>query len=318
MLPIINGGDVTLQLDRFSITTKINDTVPVLHTERKKFFQRISGNKEVPKKEMTFFDHIEDLRWHIIRSIIAWFVAVVAIFINIDWVYDNIILAPASDNFFTYGALCRLGNWLHLGNGLCMPAVQINFQVTQVNGTFTSAISIAMIGGIIAAFPYICWELWRFIKPALSNKEKKMSRGGIFWVTVFFFAGAVFGYYLLAPFTFNFLANFTLGTSGAILYRPSVNDYVDSLTNLILGCGIAFELPIFCLVLAKIGLVTGSFLKKYFRFAFVIILMVAAIITPSPDWTSQFLVTIPLLFLYWISILLATRVEKARAREEAA
>ena len=181
--------------------------------ERKYFFQRIGQKKEV-SKEMNFFDHIEAFRWHLIRSIVAWLIGVVAIFINIDWVYDNIILAPANENFFTYGALCRFGNWLHLGNSLCMPAIKISFQVTEVNGTFTSAINIAMIGGIIAAFPYICWELWRFIKPALSTKEKKMSRGGIFWVSAFFFTGAVFGYYLLAPFTFNFLASFSLGKSG--------------------------------------------------------------------------------------------------------
>ena len=284
--------------------------------ERKYFFQRIGQKKEV-SKEMNFFDHIEAFRWHLIRSIVAWLIGVVAIFINIDWVYDNIILAPANENFFTYGALCRFGNWLHLGNSLCMPAIKISFQVTEVNGTFTSAINIAMIGGIIAAFPYICWELWRFIKPALSTKEKKMSRGGIFWVSAFFFTGAVFGYYLLAPFTFNFLASFSLGKSGMIQYRPSVNDYVDSLTNLILGCGLAFEMPILCFVLAKIGIITGTFLKKYFKFAFVIILVVAAIITPSPDWTSQFLVAIPLLFLYWISIVLASRVERNRAKESA-
>lgn len=264
---------------------------------------------------MDFFSHVEALRWHIVRSLVAWVVAAALIFINIDWVYDNIILAPSNQNFFTYGALCSFGNWLHLGNAFCMPAVKISFQVTEVNGTFTSAINIAMIGGVIAAFPYICWEIWRFIKPGLSKKEKKYSRGGIFWVSFFFFTGAVFGYYLLAPFTFNFLASFTLGKSGMIQYRPSINDYVDSLTNLILGCGIAFELPILCFVLAKIGIITGSLLRKYFKFAFVIILVVAAIITPSPDWTSQFLVAIPLLFLYWISIILATRVEKQRIKE---
>ncbi|HOZ77454.1 MAG TPA: twin-arginine translocase subunit TatC [Ferruginibacter sp.] len=281
--------------------------------ERKLFFQRLRKKNEAPKTAMSFFDHIEDLRWHIVRSIIAWLVAAIGIFMNIDWIYDQVILAPASESFYTYGALCRLGNWLHLGDSLCLPAVQISFQVTEVNGTFTSAVNIAMIGGIILAFPYICWELWRFVKPALNVKEKKMSRGGIFWVSAFFFTGAVFGYYLLAPFTFNFLASFTLGNSGMILYRPSVNDYVDSLTNLILGCGIAFELPVLCLVLAKIGLITGTLMKKYFKFAFVIILVVAAIITPSPDWTSQFLVATPLLFLYWISILLASREERRHA-----
>ena len=286
-------------------------------SERKSFFKKISGqeNKE-EESEMTFFDHIEELRWHIMRSILAWLVAAIAIFVYIDWVYDNIILAPANKDFFTYGALCRFGNWLHMGNSFCMPPVKIDFQVTTVNGTFSSAISIAMIGGIIAAFPYIFWEVWRFIKPALSPKERRYGTGSIFWVSLCFFTGAAFGYYLLAPFTFNFLASFTLGKTGMIQYRPAIDDYIDSLTNLMLGCGIAFELPVISYVLAKIGLITGSILKKYFKFAFVIILVVAAIITPSPDWTSQFLVAIPLLLLYWISIILTTRVEKQRLKDE--
>ena len=262
---------------------------------------------------MSFFDHIEDLRWHMIRSIVAWLICVVAIFVYIDAIYDYVILAPTRQDFYTYGALCRFGEWLHLGNSLCMPAVKIDLQVNTVNGTFTSAITIAMIGGLIAAFPYIIWELWRFIKPALSSQEKRYSRGSIFWLSALFFLGGLFGYYLLAPFTFNFLAGFTLGNSGLIIYRPALNDYIDTLTNLVLGCGIAFELPIFCFVLAKIGLVTGTLLRRYFKFAFVIILVAAAVITPSPDWTSQFLVAIPLLFLYWVSILLASMVEKQQA-----
>ena len=285
--------------------------------ERKSFFKRLRGEEPLEKLEMNFFDHVEDFRGHLLRSVIAWITAASVIFIYIDYVYDNIILAPARQTFFTYGALCSFGQWLHLGNAFCMPAIKIDFQVTTVNGTFTSAINIAMIGGIIAAFPYILWELWRFIKPALSTKEKSYGRTSIWWVSVFFFTGAMFGYYLLAPFTFNFLAGFTLGTTGMIQYRPSINDYIDSLTNLILGCGIAFELPVICFVLAKLGIVTGTMLKKYFKFAFVIILVVAAVITPSPDWTSQFLVAIPLLFLYWISIILASKVERERAKKDA-
>ena len=288
-----------------------------ISSERKHFFKRLSG-QEAPKKfEMNFFDHVEDLRWHLVRSVVAWLVAATVIFIYIDFVYDNIILAPARETFFTYGALCHFGQWLHLGDSFCMPAIKIDFQVTTVNGTFTSAINIAMIGGIIAAFPYIFWELWRFVKPALSAKEKKYGRTSILWVSIFFFTGAIFGYYLLAPFTFNFLASFSLGKSGMIQYRPSINDYIDSLTNLILGCGLAFELPVLCFVLAKMGIVTGTMLKKYFKFALVIILVVAAVITPSPDWTSQFLVAVPLLFLYWISIILASKVEKQRAKKDA-
>lgn len=285
-------------------------------SERKSFFNRIGGKKVPEQAEMGFFDHIEELRWHILRSVLVWLVVAITIFVFIDWVYDNIILGPANENFVTYGALCRFGRWLHLGDGLCMPPVKINFQVTEVNGTFTSAINIAIIGGIIIGFPYIIWELWRFIKPALTVKERKYATGSIFYVSLCFFTGVMFGYYLLAPFTFNFLAGFTLGKTGMIQYRPSINDYIDSLTNLLLGCGVAFELPVLCYVLAKLGIVTADFLKKYFKFAFVIILVVAAVITPSPDWTSQFLVAIPLTLLYWISILLAGMVDRKKAKEE--
>ncbi len=285
-------------------------------SDRKTFFKRIRGKDNSEQGEMSFIGHLEALRWHIMRAAIAWLAAAISIFVFIDWIYDNIILAPSSESFVTYGTLCRFGHWLHLGNSLCMPPVKIRFLVTEVNGTFTSALNIAMIGGIIVAFPYLFWELWRFIKPALSPKEMKYARGSILWVSLCFFAGAAFGYYLLAPFTFNFLATFTLGKSGAIQYQPSINDYVDTLSNLILGCGIAFELPILAYVLAKIGIITANFLKKYRKYAFVIILIVAAVITPSPDWTSQTIVALPLLLLYEISVMLAARVDKRRAKKE--
>ncbi len=286
-------------------------------SDRKNFFKRLRNkDHSAEPEEMSFMGHIEALRWHLMRSVIVWLAAAIIIFVFIDWVYDNIILAPSSENFITYGALCSFGQWLGIGDGLCMPPVKINFQVTAVNGTFTSAISIAVIGAIIIAFPYLFWEFWRFVKPALSPKEKKYARGSIFWVSLCFFLGAAFGYYLLAPFTFNFLASFTLGKTGAIIYRPSINDYIDSLTNLILGCGIAFELPILAYVLAKIGLITAGFLKRYSKYAFIVILLIAAIITPSPDITSQIIVALPLLFLYWISILLVAGVDRKKAKEE--
>lgn len=265
---------------------------------------------------MSFMGHLEALRWHLMRSVIVWLATAIAIFIFRDWVYDHIILAPSSEHFITYDTLCRFGHWLGVGDNLCMPPVKIRFLVTEVNGTFTSALTIAMIGAIIVAFPYIFWELWRFIKPALSARERKYARGSIFWVSLCFFTGAAFGYYLLAPFTFNFLASFTLGTSGAIEYQPSINDYIDSLTNLILGCGIAFELPILAFVLAKIGFINAGLLKKYSKYAFVLILLIAAVITPSPDITSQIIVALPLLLLYWISIQLVATVDRKKAKEE--
>jgi len=266
--------------------------------------------------EMSFIDHLEELRWHLVRAVLAWIVGFVVIFVNIDWVFDNIIYAPAKSDFITYGALCRLSHYLHMGEALCMPAVNIPLQGNTVSGPFMSALSISMIGGIILAFPYLFWELWRFIKPALSAKEIRYSRGSIFWVSICFFAGGAFGYFLLAPFTFNFLANFKLGTTTAYNYMPTLDDYIDTINNLILGCGIAFELPILAFVLARIGLINAKFLKTYRKYAFIIILIVAAVITPSPDWTSQALVSLPLLLLYELSVIIVKSVDKKKALEE--
>ncbi len=283
---------------------------------RKQFFKKLRSSQTDDTVEMSFIDHLEALRWHLVRAVLAWTIAFIAIFINVDWVFDNIIYAPARPGFITYDVFCRLGHFLHIGDSLCMPAVDIPLQGNTISGPFMSAISIAMIGGLIVAFPYLFWEIWRFIKPALSEKEVRYSSGSIFWVSVCFFTGAAFGYFLLAPFTFNFLANFSLGTTGAYKYMPTLTDYIDTITNLILGCGIAFELPVLAYVLAKIGLVSAPLLRAIRKYAFVVILLLAAIITPSPDWTSQIIVSLPLLLLYEIGVMLVARVDKQKAKEE--
>lgn len=281
----------------------------------KSFFKKLRGTAK-QGAEMSFIDHLEALRWHLVRGVAAWIVVVIAIFIKIDWVFDNIIYAPARSNFVTYSALCNLGHKLHIGDSLCMPPVDIPLQGNTISGPFMSAISIAMIGGLIVAFPYLFWELWKFIKPALSPKEVRYSRGSIFWVSLCFFTGGAFGYFLLAPFTFNFLANFTLGSTGAYKYLPTLDDYIDTINNIVLGCGIAFELPVLAYVLAKIGIISGDFLRKYRKYAFVIILILSAVITPSPDWTSQLIVAVPLLILFELSIIIAARVDKQKVKEE--
>ncbi|NOU37621.1 MAG: twin-arginine translocase subunit TatC [Ferruginibacter sp.] len=265
---------------------------------------------------MSFIDHLEALRWHLVRAVLVWLAAVIAIFIKIDWVFDNVIYAPAKSNFISYTALCSFSHKLHLGEALCMPPINIELQGNTISGPFMSAISIAITGGLVLAFPYLFWELWKFIKPALSPKEIKYSRGSIFWVSLCFFIGGAFGYYLLAPFTFNFLGNFTLGTTKAYIYRPTLDDYTDTLTNIILGCGIAFELPVMAYVLGKIGIISADFLRKYRKYAFIVILILAAIITPSPDWTSQIIVSIPLLLLYEISVFICAKIDKQKIKEE--
>ncbi len=290
--------------------------MPTTAEAKNKFFKRLKNNPEDEAVEMSFIDHLEALRWHLVRCVIVWAVAFIGIFIKVDWVFDNIIYAPAKSSFVTYGWFCSLGKFLGIGDSLCMPAVEIPLQGNTISGPFMSALSISMVGAFILAFPYLFWELWRFIKPALSPKEVRYSRGSIFWVSLCFFTGGAFGYFLLAPFTFNFLANFSLGTTGAYKYMPTLTDYIDTITTLILGCGIAFELPIIAYVLAKIGLITATMMRGVRKYAFVVILLLAAVITPSPDWTSQIIVALPLLLLYEIGVLLVAGVDKQKAKEE--
>ena len=268
---------------------------------------------------MTFVDHLEALRWHITRSLLAIIIIGIVIFLNIDWIFDYVIAGPLQNDFVTYKGLCSFGNWLHLGNSFCMPPITIKMQTTAFSSQFMSSITIAFMGGFIASFPYIFWEFWRFVKPALKPSEVKHAQGIIFWVSFFFFLGAAFGYFLLGPFTFNFLSNYTIGNSHLLEAKPTLDDYLDNLLNLILGCGIAFELPVLSYALTKIGLITPSLLKSTRKYAIVVILVVAAVITPSPDWTSQLLVFVPLYLLYQLSIIVSKRAFKemeARDKEE--
>ena len=269
------------------------------------------------KAEMSFIDHLEELRGHIVRSVLAILIIAVTIFIYRDWVFDNIITGPINPDFISYRSLCSFSHWAHLGNALCMPPVRVDMQSTTFGGQFISTISMAFVGGFVLAFPYIFWEVWRFIKPALKTTEISSTKFVIFWVSFFFFTGAAFGYFLLGPFTFNFLAGFQLGTKGTLITRPTLNDYIDNLTNIILGCGIAFELPVLAYILTKIGLITPTYLRKTRKYAVVVILVAAAVITPSPDWMSQMIVFLPLWFLYEISIIISGRVYKEEAKKEA-
>jgi sec-independent protein translocase protein TatC len=276
------------------------------------FFERRSKGRA----EMSFVDHLEELRWHIIRSILAILILAVLIFLRIQWVFDNIIAGPINPNFISYKALCDFSNWLHLGNALCLKPISVSMQTTTFGGQFFSSFSIAFIGGFIGAFPYIFWEFWRFVKPALKPKELKNTRFIIFFVSFFFFLGSAFGYFILGPFTFNFLTNFQISALNLVQVKPTINDYLDNLTNLILGCGIAFELPVLAFALTKIGLITPAFLRRSRKYAIVIILIVAAVITPSPDWISQTIVFLPLYGLYELGVIVSARAYKAEQKRE--
>jgi sec-independent protein translocase protein TatC len=265
--------------------------------------------------QMSFVDHLEALRWHIVRSFFAVVVIAIILFWKMDWFFDAIIMGPLRDNFISTRSLCTLGHALKMGDVLCLPPTKTILQTTSFSSQFISSISIAMIGGFIVAFPYIFWELWSFIKPALSKKEIRKFRGGILWVSVFFLLGVAFGYFLLSPFTFNFLSNYSLGTTHQIQTRPTLDDYLENLTDVAVGSGLAFQLPLVSYVLTGIGLISPALLRGYRRYAYVAILFLAAIITPSPDWMSQAIVSLPLILLYELSIRVSARVVKQQRTE---
>jgi sec-independent protein translocase protein TatC len=259
---------------------------------------------------MAFVDHLEELRWHIVRSILVILALAVVIFIKIQWVFDHLIAGPLSPNFISYRAFCGASHRLGLGNNLCITPPNVIMQTTVFTGQFLGAFSLAFVGGFIIAFPYIFWELWKFIKPALKPKELNASKFGIFWVSFFFFLGSAFGYLVLAPFTFSFLANFHVSALKLVETRPTFNDYLDTLTTIIIGCGISFEMPVIAYVLTRIGIITPTFLRKSRKYAIVVILIVAAFITPSPDWYSQTIVFVPLMSLYEFGVFVSARAYK--------
>jgi len=260
--------------------------------------------------EMSFIDHLEELRWHIIRAIIAILIAAIAVFIYVKEIVSDVLMAPAHQNFITYKWLCDAGHFFHLGNSLCLTGVKISFLSTEMTSQFISSFTIAFIGGFVVAFPYVFWEFWRFVRPALNPRELKKTRGVIFWVSFLFFLGVAFGYYVLTPFMVNFYFSYSL--SDLIEIKPTFSDYLENLIWTTVGIGVLFQMPLLMAVLTRIGIISSRFLKKYRRHAFVVIITAAAIITPSTDPFSLTLVTIPLYALYEASIVLATRIDKAK------
>jgi sec-independent protein translocase protein TatC len=272
-----------------------------------------SKRKKDPAAEMSFIDHLEDLRWHVIRSVLAIIIGAILVFIFIRDIVTSIIFAPTRGDFISSKWLCSLGHKIGIGDTLCFPEVHARFLENTMTGQFISSFTLAFVGGFIIAFPYVFWEFWKFVKPALSDKEKKKTSGVIVWVSLLFFTGVLFGYFILTPFMVNFYFNYKL--SDQIVIMPSFSDYLENLIYTTVGIGVLFQMPLLVMVLARIGIVTGTFLKKYRRHAFIIILIAAAIITPSTDPFSLTIVTIPLYLLFEASIIIASRIERRKAKE---
>ncbi len=260
---------------------------------------------------MSFLDHLEELRWHIIRSFASIIVFAVLAFVFKSFVFDVVILGPSRPDFFTNRFLCSLSATLNMPV-LCINQVQLKFQNINMSGQFTMHIWIAFVAGAIVSFPSIFWEFWRFVKPALYENEVKHSRGAIFAASMLFSLGILFAYYLIAPLSVYFLGNYQVSESVENIIN--FGSYVSTISSIVLASGVMFELPVFIYFLSKVGLVTSSFLKKYRRHAIVVVLALAAIITP-PDVISQIMVCLPLIVLYEAGIIIAKRVEKKKKLE---
>lgn len=263
-------------------------------------------------KEMSFLDHLEELRWHIIRAFIAIIVFTVAAFIAKDIVIDMLLMGPSKPDFWTYRKLCELAELVKTP-ALCVEELPFELVSRKMSSQFMTHISVSFAVGLILGFPYLFWEIWRFIKPGLYSKERKASRGATFAVSVLFLSGILFGYFAVAPISVRFFSTYVVYEGLKNLF--DLSSYISLVTMITFGSGLLFQLPVVVYFLTKIGLISSAWMKKYQRHAIIVILIVAAIVTP-PDPFSQLLIAFPLMILYQLSIAIARRIEKRKARAE--
>jgi len=272
---------------------------------------KLRKSKKDTKEEMSFLEHLEELRWHIIRAFLSIVVFSVIAFINKDIIFDKIILAPKTPGFWTNRMFGKLADYLG------MDSVRINtdeFQVISISmsGQFMTHFWTSVIAGLIVASPYVIFEIWRFIRPALYDTERKYSTGAVFYMSVLFILGVLFGYYLIVPLSVHFLGSYSV--SSAVANQINILSYINTVTSITLASGVIFELPVVVYVLSKVGILSPQMMSTYRRHAYVVLLIISAIITP-PDVFSQVMVCIPLVFLYEIGIVISKRVTK-KADEE--
>lgn len=258
-------------------------------------------------KEMSFIDHLEELRWHLIRAVASIFVFSIIAFLAKGFVFQDIILAPARTDFLSYRVMCDLGNALGT-EAFCIDELGFTIQSRQMSGQFAMHMLVSVVLGLACAFPYAFWEIWRFVSPGLYPQERKNSRGAVFFVSVLFMLGLLFGYYVVSPISINFLAGYQVDPS--IINEFDLSSYISTLTTLCLACAFMFQMPVIVYFFTKAGLLTPEVMKLYRRHAIIVILIVAAIITP-PDVVSQMLIFIPLMVLYEASIIVSRSIRKS-------
>lgn len=262
--------------------------------------------------EMSFLDHLEELRWLLVRSTTAVLIMAFVTYFISDYLFDTIIFGPTRPTFFTYQFFCELSHTLGFADSICITEMPFIIQNTEMEGQVNVFIWICILAGFILGFPYILWEIWKFISPALYEKEKKNAKVFIFTSSLLFFMGILFGYFVVIPMSVNFVATFTV--SDVVKNQFTLDSYIGMVKTSVLASGLFFELPIIIYFLTKLDLVTPEFLRKYWKYAVVIILIVAAIVTP-PDVVSQTIVAIPMLAIYEVSILISKIVTRNKLKE---
>ena len=265
------------------------------------------SDSEDNKGEMSFLDHLEVLRWHLVRSTIVILLFSILAFIFKSIVFDTIILAQKESDFWTYQLFCKFSHLIGRGDALCMDEISFSLINITMSGQFSIHIVTSIVVGIVLAFPYLLFEIWRFITPALQKKEKKYALGLVFSGSILFTVGILFGYYFVSPLSVQFLGNYTV--SDQVTNQITLGSFISTVTTVTLVCGLVFQLPLIVYFLSKLGLITPEFMKKYRKHAIVVTLVLSAIITP-PDISSQVLLTIPLLILYEFSIFISKIVIK--------
>jgi len=260
---------------------------------------------------MSFLEHLEELRWHIIRSLVVIVAVGIVLFLFKNWLFETVIFGPTHDGFLSYRVFCRLSNDLGLGDAMCIEPPEFRKQAIGFGESFITSIKVSFIAGFIAAFPYVFYEFWRFISPGLYPNERRATRGIVFICSFLFMLGVLFGYYIIAPFAVNFLGGYYIP---GVENSPTLSSFINYMLMFTAPAGLIFELPIVVFFLSKVGLVTPEGMRKYRRHAIVGTLLLAAIITP-PDVVTQFLIGIPLFILYEISIYISARVNKAEEKK---
>ncbi|ERJ60745.1 twin-arginine translocase subunit TatC [Sphingobacterium paucimobilis] len=279
----------------------------------KKLIDAIKEKGKNIEAEMSFFEHLEVLRWHIIRSVIAIIIFAILSFTFYDFVFNQIIMGPKNLDFWTYRMMCKLADIFNLDD-FCVQRIPFNIISTELTGQFMLQINSCLLMAVALGFPYLLFEVWLFIKPALTVVEQKSARGFVFYATLLFVLGALFGYYIVVPLSINFLANISL--SAEITNQITIDNYLSTVATLTLGCGVVFLLPILIFILSKLGIMTPQFMRASRRYAAVIILVIAAVITPSADVITMLTVAAPMFLLYEISIMVSSKVKKEKELKE--